>query len=88
MYVNLEFVCALRQFSLSPLPLSDSGHELLQLTLQFLPLVLRLRLCLLQALHFTGQLLVSALLTLLDFLQVGLELDTIKSKHLYGQMVK
>lgn len=74
-------MCAVRQFSFCPLSLSDPGHELLQLSLQFLPLVFRLRLRLLQALDLVGQLLVGTLLTLLGFLQVGLELDIINNKH-------
>lgn len=73
---------ALGQFSLGLLSLSDSGHELLQLSLQFLPLVFRLRLGLLQALDLAGQLLVGNLLALLGLLQVGLELDMINNKTL------
>lgn len=85
---HLQFVCAVGQFSLGPLSLSDPGHELLQLTLQFLPLVFRLRLCLLQALDLTGQLLVGTLLALLGLLQVGLELDIIDNRHQCSQMTK
>lgn len=81
-------MCAVRQFSLGPLSLSDPGCELLQLSLQLLPLVFRLRLCLLQALDLIGQLLVGTLLALLDLLQVGLELDTINNRHQCGQMMK
>ncbi len=74
-------MCAVGQFSLGSLSLSDSGHELLQLSLQFLPLVFRLHLSLLQALDLAGQLLVGTLLALLGLLQVGLELDMIDSRH-------
>lgn len=73
---HLQFVSALRQFSLGPLALSRPGRELLQLGLQFLPLVLRLGLGLLQAFHLAAQLLVASLQTGLGFLQVGLELHT------------
>lgn len=65
---------SLGQLSLGPLSLRDSGHELLQLGLQFLPLVFGLGLCLLQALDLAGQLLVGTVLAQLSFLQVGLEL--------------
>lgn len=68
-------MCAFSQLSFSSLSLGDSGHELLQLTLQLLPLVLRFYLGLLQAFHLTGQLLVGALLALLGLFEVSLKLD-------------
>lgn len=74
-------MCALSQFSLGPLPLGESGRELLQLRLQFLPLVFGLGLRLLQALDLAGQLLVGTFLALLGLFQVSLELDIITDKH-------
>ncbi|TNN58553.1 hypothetical protein EYF80_031173 [Liparis tanakae] len=80
-YVHLQLVRSLGQFPLGPLALRDSGHDLLQLSLHFLPLVLRLHLGLLQTFDLADQLLVDTLLALLCLLQVGLELDTINNKH-------
>lgn len=78
---HLQFVCALSQFSFGPVSLRDPGHVLLQLTFQFLPLVLGLCLRLLQALDLVSQLLIGALLALLSLFQISLKLDIMNSKH-------
>lgn len=65
---------AVWKFSFNLLSLTEAGHELLQLSLKFLSLVLRFRLGLLQSLHLTGQLLIIALQSLFVFLQICLYL--------------
>ena len=77
---DLQLVHPLGLLSLGPLALGDPGHNLLQLGLQLLPLVLRLGLGLLEALHLPHQLLVGALLALLVLFQVSLELDATQSR--------
>ena len=77
----LQLVCAVAQFALEPLALSEAGHDLLHLALQLLPLVLRLRLGLLHSLQLDGQLLVGTILALLVLLQVSLELQDGNRSH-------
>lgn len=72
--VHLEPVGALAQLCLGLLGLSSSGHELLQLSLAFLPSVFGLGLGLLQTLHLSGQLFVVTLQILQVLLQVAFEL--------------
>ncbi len=62
------------KLSFNLLSLAEAGHELLQLSLKFLSLVLRFRLGLLQTLHIIGQLLIITLQSLFVFLQIWLHL--------------
>lgn len=78
---HLQFVRFLGQFHAEPVSLGDLGVELLDLGIQFLPLVLRLGLDLLQHLHLTRQLLVVCLQALLVLLQICFELGGGREKH-------
>lgn len=76
-------MCTLGQFSFVPLSFSDSRENLLQLRLQLFASVLGFQFGLLQHLHFTAQLLIITLQSLLTLLQVQLKLH----RHTHTQNV-